>query len=118
MKKIIKVFLLSALIFVQNSCRNSAANSGSDSTRRDTMAYDITRPNGQNYLEDLLEIKDEKELITKFGKARVSYDTIWGEEGMFTMGTFLDENTKDEVQFMWQDSLHRSGVSDVVIDAF
>lgn len=122
MKKIMNLLLLSAFIILENSCGNSVADTKKDSsnntTQRDTTMYDITRPAGQDYLEDLLDIKDEKELITKFGKPRISYDTIWGEEGMFTMGSFLDENTKDEVQFMWQDSLHRSGVSNVVIDAF
>src|SRR5574337_1693242 len=56
------------------------------------------------YVEDLLQIKDEAELKLKYPQSKITYDTIWGSEGAFTMGTYIDKGSKDEVQIMWKDS--------------
>ena len=69
------------------------------------------------YLEDLLNVQSEAELKTKFPQSKVSYDTIWGSEGMFAMGSYLDKGTPDEVQIMWADSAGRSDASSVAINA-
>lgn len=65
-------------------------------------------PAGKFILENLLKISDEKELIEKYGKENVKYDTIWGAEGEFTMGTVLFPKTNDEVDITWNDSLNRN----------
>jgi hypothetical protein len=114
-----KIKLLSALllpVLVITSCSGIGGKSSGDSLS-DTSMHDITRPTGENYIEDLLTIKDENELKSKFGD-HVSYDTIWGAEGNYTMGTYLDQGTVDEVQIWWNDSLHRSKVGTVVITAW
>jgi hypothetical protein len=118
MKKALFFSVVMNFIFFLSACNNSSGKTTdkSDTLKKDTNVYDITRPIGNNFLEDLLNIKDEAELKSKFGTTHISYDTIWGEEGMFTMGSFLDEKTKDEVEFMWGDSLHRSGVENVAIE--
>ncbi|MDQ3110430.1 MAG: hypothetical protein M3R17_11100 [Bacteroidota bacterium] len=94
------------------SCSGGDKNSNGDST-----VYDETRPVGENHLEDLLGVKDEAALKSMFAADRVTYDTIWGAEGMYTMGTYVDKGTTDEVQIYWEDSLHRSGVDAVFIGA-
>ena len=64
-----------------------------DSTKKDT----ITTAN-KFILEDLLNIADEKALIAKYGADHVKYDTIWGPEGDFGFGTYIDKGSVDAVQ--------------------
>ncbi len=99
------------------SCANKNGERGNDSVKRDTSMHDITRPTGNNYLEDLLNIKDEADLKTRYPNEKITYDTIWGAEGAFDMGTYMGKGTKNEVQFQWKDSLRRSTVTSVSIDA-
>ncbi len=109
-----KIKLLSAIVLISLltvRCTPPAEKSSIDSMEHDTTIYDITRPIGNNYLEDLLQIKSEAELIAKFTAVRVKYDTIWGAEGEFGFGTYIDKGTKDEVQLIWNDSLRKNGVS-------
>lgn len=103
-----KIKVLSA-IFSAALLLGSCSGEGADAKKGDTTMHDVTRPVGENHLEDLLKIKDEAELKAKFGADRISYDTIWGPEGMYSMGTFIDEGTKDQVEIFWADSLHRIG---------
>ena len=72
---------------------------------------------GENQLEDLLKIKNEAGLKAKFGEEHISYDTIWGPEGSFTMGTYIDKGTNDEVEIYWEDSLGRSGIASASVHA-
>ena len=106
--------LLSIVIY--SSCNSQAKTDSND--QRDTVVYDETRPIGNDYLEHLLEIKSEAELKQKFGVDRVKYDTIWGAEGNFGFGTYIDKDTKDEVQIMWADSLRTGGVMSAMALAF
>ncbi|MEO5645096.1 MAG: hypothetical protein ABIQ40_11415 [Bacteroidia bacterium] len=111
-----KIKLLSlALVAVvfSISCKD-----GNDKSKGDTTMYDETRPIGENHLEDLLDIKDEAELKTKFGKEHITYDTIWGPEGSYFMGSYIDKGTFDEVEIIWDDSLHRSGLASAMVRAY
>jgi hypothetical protein len=117
MKKVIFLLIPFYAVILFCSCKGNGNSTNSDSTKNDTAMYDITRPIGNNYLEDLLLIKDEAELKTKFGKDAISYDTIWGMEGNFTMGSFINDKGKNEVQIMWKDSLHRTGILSAMIIA-
>lgn len=103
------VFL--ALIF------SASCTDGNDKSKGDTTMYDETRPLGESKLDDLLKIKDEAELKVKFGNDRISYDTIWGAEGTYTMGSYIDKGSGDEVQIYWEDSLNRSGITNASIHA-
>lgn len=62
------------------------------------------------YLEDLLAVTSEAQLKEMYGASRVSWDTIWGAEGTFEMGTYLDKGTKNEVHIFWGDEHRGSGV--------
>lgn len=99
-----------------SSCTN--ANNKTVENQKDTTVYDETRPIGNEFLETLLSIKSEAELKEKFGADRVKFDTIWGAEGNFGFGTYLDKGTKDEVQIMWADSLRTGGVMSAMAVAF
>jgi hypothetical protein len=104
---LLSAFLL--LVFLSSSCDDSGTKKPTESIPSDTAKT--------VYLEDLLKIKSEAELKAKFGAARVTYDTIWGPEGAFTMGTYLDKGKPDEVEITWDDSLRREGVTYVSIEA-
>jgi hypothetical protein len=110
-----KIKLLSVLFLPVLFIASCSGNGGKPSD--DSLSDKGMEPTGENYIEDLLTIKDEKELKSKFSADRVTYDTIWGPEGTYTMGTYLDKGSVNEVQVWWEDSLHRSGVASVVISA-
>ena len=69
------------------------------------------------YLEDLLAVTSEAQLKEMYGASRVSWDTIWGAEGTFEMGTYLDKGTKNEVHIFWGDEHRGSGVLSAGIEA-
>jgi hypothetical protein len=118
MRKLLLFSVSLCFIFFFISCdTKSGKTSENDSTKRDTNLYDITRPTGDNFLEDLLTIKDEAELKQKFGKENVVYDTVWGPENSFEFGSYLYRGTENEVIFSWNDSLHHAQVSTVSIEA-
>jgi hypothetical protein len=111
-----KIKVLSAVLFAlifSVSCSDSAGK-----PKNDSLVYDETRPGGENHLEDLLKIKDEVELKSKFGAGHVSYDTIWGAEGNYTMGSYIDKGTKDEVEIYWSDSAGRAGLITAMAKAY
>jgi hypothetical protein len=70
------------------------------------------------HLEDLLALNSEAQLKTMYGASRVTWDTIWGAEGMFEMGTFLDKGTKDEVHIFWGDEHRGSGVLSAGVETY
>jgi hypothetical protein len=107
--KVLSVVFSSAIILA--SCSGESGKTGSDSLKGDTTMHDSTRPIGENHLEDLLDIKDETELKAKFGADRISYDTVWGAEGNYSMGSYIDKGSNEEVQILWMDAMHRKGVS-------
>lgn len=69
-------------------------------------------------LEDLFLIKNEKELKQLFGDQNVSFDTIWGAEGMFYMGTKLFNKTPNEVIITWGDTLSNSNITNLSIRCY
>src|ERR1041385_5040701 len=99
------------------SCSGTNGSGKSDSAGADSGMVDITWPAGNNYLESFLPVKDEADLKAKFGAAHVKYDTVWGGEGAYDMGSYIDKGTDDEVEILWKDSLHRSGVAAVSVHA-
>lgn len=108
MKKIFPVSLLSLTFLL--SCGNekpmqnqedSLAGNGIDSAAESVIA------------ESLLELKSESEIIKKYGVSAVTYDTIWGAEGFFTMGTCLKTDDASHIEIMWTDSAKREGVISV-----
>lgn len=113
-----KMRLFGVLILVQTafySCSNTNEKTGNVG---DSTVKNATLPGENFYLEDLLTIKSEAELKQKFGAAHVKFDTIWGAEGNFGFGTYLDKGTKDEVQLIWKDSTRTSGVSTAIAVSF
>lgn len=49
----------------------------------------------------------EQELIAKLGKANVSvHDTVYGAEGMFSIGTIIYKGTPNEAHIVWKDTLN------------
>ncbi|MBA4851131.1 hypothetical protein [Emticicia sp. BO119] len=49
----------------------------------------------------------EQELIDKLGKENVSsHDTVYGAEGMFSIGTILYKGTPNEAHIVWKDTLN------------
>ncbi|WP_337044504.1 hypothetical protein [Emticicia sp. 17c] len=55
----------------------------------------------------VLATSSEKELIEQLGSANVSpHDTIYGPEGMFTIGTILYKGTPNEAHIWWKDTLN------------
>ena len=49
----------------------------------------------------------EQELIEKLGKEHVSpHDTVYGAEGMFSIGTILYKGTPNEAHIIWKDTLN------------
>ncbi len=61
-------------------------------------------------VESLLDLKSEADIIKKYGAEAVNYDTIWGAEGFFTMGTMLRIDDASHVEIMWTDSAKREGL--------
>ncbi len=62
------------------------------------------------YLENVLALQSETDLIRKYGQASVTYDTIWGYEGYFTMGTYLITDKNSRIEILWTDSAARKGI--------
>lgn len=113
MKKILGTTILLAAAVAMNSCKNSGSDKDkSDTTKSgDTVAV-------KYILDDLLDIKDEAELKTKFGAEHISWDTVWGAEGEFTMGSFIDKGKADEVEIIWADDKTHSDVASVAVNSW
>lgn len=96
MKKI--AYFLASILFLI-SCQSSHEESNqmqSDSTKTENTSSEWI-------LNDLLTYKDINALKEKFGEKNVVTDTLWGEEGMFDIGTKLFPGTANEVEIMWHD---------------
>lgn len=66
-------------------------------------------------LEDLLDIKDETELKKVYGADKVKYDTIWGAEGFFTMGTILKTDAESRIEITWENGKTKTGIISVTL---
>jgi hypothetical protein len=114
-----KVYLSVAVIFLF-SCNGKKENKKvvTDSAAVVAVAEKPKALTPTCFLEDLLSIKSESELKTKFGADHISVDTIWGEQGAYVLGSFIDEHTKNEVQIMWKDFPKCTGVSEIIIQSY
>lgn len=84
----------------------SATTAEAAASFKDTVPKAISGNPEQTYvLEDLLRVKDENELKTRFGAQHVINDTIWGPEGTWYIGTILLKGTTNEVEIAWKDTL-------------
>lgn len=67
-------------------------------------------------LDALLAINDEKQLKDIYGAKNVSWDTIYGVEGDFSMATVLYSGTPDNVVIEWRYPKTRTEVISVTHD--
>lgn len=112
MKKVtwITVFIPSIIIGGLIGCSSANQEAGSE-LRSDSMqaANAVADP---NTLESLLGMKNEEELIKRFGQDKVKYDTVWGAEGFFSMGTIVKTEAASHLEITWMnDSLKTEVVS-------
>ncbi|PKP19682.1 MAG: hypothetical protein CVU05_10815 [Bacteroidetes bacterium HGW-Bacteroidetes-21] len=92
------------LCFTLFSCQTGTPE---QSETKDTTAV-VNDIKNSVILDDMLAVKDEAEFISMFGKENVVRDTIWGPEGMFSMGTILFPNTEKQVEIMWEDTVNNA----------
>lgn len=67
-------------------------------------------------LDDLLKINNVTELEKKFGEGNVTIDTLWGPEGTFAIGIKLFPGTANEVEIMWEDTIHYTKMSSALVN--
>ncbi len=67
-------------------------------------------------LDDLLKINNVTELEKKFGESNVTIDTLWGPEGTFAIGIKLFPGTANEVEIMWDDTIHYTKMSSALVN--
>lgn len=105
MKKIIPVSLV-ALAFL-----SSCGNTNTENNNADSVANNSPDSAAESVIvETLLDLKSEADIIKKYGSSAVTYDTIWGAEGFFTMGTMLKTDDVSHIEIMWTDSAKREGL--------
>ena len=66
-------------------------------------------------LESLLDLGSEADLRKQYGENAVKYDTIWGAEGFFSMGTVLRIDTVSKVEIYWMNDSLRTGLVSVTL---
>lgn len=64
-------------------------------------------------LENLLNFTDESDLIRRYGNEAVRYDTIWGAEGYFSMGTLLKTEPQSHIEITWANEKMKTGIISV-----
>jgi hypothetical protein len=94
-----------------NVITDSSASKTSDNVKNDSTNTNKT----PLLLDNLLKYNSEKELIAKFGKD-VKHTKEWGAEGTeeFECSVLYPE-TKNQVQFNWNDQVKYSGLTSVEI---
>jgi hypothetical protein len=102
------VGLVLVLCNVSCSSSNEADNSGDTAYTRDQMNHDY-------FIETLLGMKDEVALVANYGKDAVSFDTIWGAEGFFSMGTILKTEEGSHIEITWMDETKRERIVSVTL---
>lgn len=75
-------------------------------------------PEPTDTLDYLLDIKNEAELIDKFGKNNVSWDTVFGAEGAVSMATLIYPGTINQIEVVWKNMKKKSGMEKVTLTAF
>ena len=109
MKKpvIITLFLSLFLVFAGCDSTTTDGHTNVDSVAAaDSIAW-------SHSLESLLQIPNEQELRTRFGKDAVKFDTIWGAEGFFTMGTVLKTEPESRIEITWSNEETKTGIVSV-----
>jgi hypothetical protein len=83
----------------------------------DSVPVKIEKPvvNHDSILEDLLDIKSVAELKARFGEENISVNKIWGEEGAYALGSYIDFGGKDELAVRWKDYPNCTAVSEVIV---
>lgn len=107
-----------AMIFVSGICAfgyvacsgNASGMSDEDALRYADSMRAADSVEALTYVENVLNLNSEEELIRKYGAGSISYDTIWGAEGYFTMGTYLRTDEQTHIEIMWLDSAAKSGM--------
>lgn len=61
-------------------------------------------------LENLLLINSEERLQESYGYDKVSYDTLWGAEGFFSMGTILRTDSLSHIEITWKNPGVKAGI--------
>lgn len=70
----------------------------------------------QFHLETLvLNCSNENDLIQRYGIQSVKYDTMWGAEGFFSMGTILKTEPESHIEITWQNEDLRAGIVSVTL---
>lgn len=109
-KLVLSGAIISAIFIGLGACSEPVAEdvtSVNDSIRAAQMV------GADGTLESLLNVKDEAELLTRYGKACVKLDTIWGYEGYFTMGTVLKTEAASHIEITWKDDSLKKGIVSV-----
>ena len=76
-------------------------------------SYATTHDGEMLMLEELFEINSEAELKNKYGLENVKYDTIWGAEGFFSMGTILKTDAESHIEITWENEKTKTGIISV-----
>jgi hypothetical protein len=90
------------------SSSNEADNLADTTYTREQMAHDYS-------IENLLGMKDEAALVAKYGKDAITYDTIWGAEGFFSMGTIIKTERYSHVEITWMSETTRTDIISVTL---
>lgn len=70
----------------------------------------------QFHLETLVvNCSNENDLIERYGAESVKYDTMWGAEGFFSMGTILKTEPESHIEITWQNEKLRAGIVSVTL---
>lgn len=99
------IFIL-LLVFIISAC------GGKGNKNEETKAFNPT-----DTLDKLLSIKNEAELIERFGAENVVWDTVFLAEGFKSMSTLLYKGTCDQVEIIWKNSKTKEGVKKVTLKA-
>ena len=105
-KKTMRYLSVLLLAFVIAACGN-----------KDKKTEVVQQLNPTDTLDKLMLIKNEAELIEKFGRENVTWDTVYGAEGAVSMATLLYKGTCDQVEITWKNLKNKSGIQKVTLNA-
>lgn len=102
-------YLFAMFLLLFNCCSGPDEDAKSDSV--DVVKSDPVDTARQRYkLEFLLDFNSENELVQAYGKNHVIYDTIWGAEGFFTMGTILKTENVSRIEITWKNDAKKTEI--------
>lgn len=84
---------------------------------KDKQTEVVRELNPTDTLDKLMLIKNEAELIEKFGRENVTWDTVYGAEGAVSMATLLYKGTCDQVEITWGNLKNKSAIQKVTLNA-